>query len=243
MIEYFELKESLLLTLFSLVALKISGSALLLAIPYTFLFLGSAGLENSLNYELNRIYHPGRFGPDFREAHKISFLFLLMAVMFAYYFQVGCQFLIVILLLFASHWIKSRYSFLSDLLYFFSFLFLFSIPLSLEHIPFAWTVALLLYLRRAVWDLILPYGMENFNLAKLMGMGGAQSAFYLISALVMMWMAVPAVIYYSLYASLYAIPFSFVFMAIYLVKTGRQNEVPDVLDGALLSYLLVSIFL
>jgi len=247
MIEYFEIRETLILTLFSLISLKIANSNYFSLISFFLLFLGLQGLKNSLNYELNRIYYPKKFKGEFHEAYKFSFLFLLLALITSYYFGYGHYFLLSIFSYFFAFFIKPKASFFSDFIYFLSSLFTFSIPFqlspSLTHIPFLWTLSLILLLRKIVWDLIRPYGIENYNLPKMVGVKGARNAFYLICALSLLWLSMPALLNASLYSSLYPIPFSFILLSSYLIATQRPNEARNSLDLALFSYLIVSIFL
>jgi len=247
MMEYFELKETLILTLFSLVALQISSSPLFPSLSFFFLFLGVNGVKNTLNYELNRIYHRRKFKGDFHEAYKLAFLFLLIALIMAYYFGYGHYFLLSAVAYFLSSLIKARASFFSDFLYFLASIFTFSIPFQLSpspfEIPFLWSLSLILFLRRIIWDIIRPFGVENFNLPKMLGLKGARNVFYLLSLLTLLWLTMPAAVGHTAYSALYAIPFSFIITSSYLVRTDRAKEAEKVLDYALLSYLFTSIFL
>jgi len=143
--------------------------------------------------------------------------------------------------------IKLNYSFLSHLAEAFVIFFAMLVPSFttgrfLYASPLAWVVALTFLLLHLSHSLQRPYGFENLNLPKIIGVDHTKKAFALVASLTGLWGLVPTIFMSLGYTTLYPISMAFLGIAIYLTLTDRHKEVERMLQASLVAYLL-AIFL
>jgi hypothetical protein len=246
MISVFAPLRAVVLTLFSVLAIKLAAANYMMAAALLLFFLGFNGLLSCSACDIDRLYHPHKPLPSGQagmlDSFRISLFLLLFAILTSMY--TGGLVPMVALTLFAvgATAIRVNFSFISHLMEAFTLFFAMLVPSFttnsfIYNFPLAWVVGLTYLSMHISHSLERPFGFENYNLPKIMGVENAKNAFGLLTFLNMVWGLAPMVLMSMGYVLFYPFCMSLQVCAAYLTFTGRHKEAGRVLYWSQFFYL------
>ncbi|MBR9681632.1 MAG: hypothetical protein GOV00_02405 [Candidatus Altiarchaeota archaeon] len=247
MIGVFAPRKAVLLTLFSVMAIKLAGANLTIAVSMFLFFLGMNGLSSCSVIDVDRLYHPKRDLPSGKigllDSFRISLLLLLFSILSSLYSESLVAMVALVLVGISSAAIRMNHTFLSVLLEALTFFFAMMVPAFttarfIYNFPLAWVVGLSFLLINLSTALERPYGFENLNLPKIVGVENTKYIFAMVAFLNAMWGMAPIVLMSLGYTLIYPFALSALAIATYLTLTDRHKEAGKALIVSTLLYLV-----
>ncbi len=252
MMDVFAPEKAVLLTLFSVVAIKLAGAKMFLVFPLFMFFLGFNGLSSCSLVDIDRLYNPKKDLPSGKigilDSFRISLLLVIFSILASIYSDSLIATVALVLIGMSSVAIRLNYTFLSNLIESLTFFFAMLVPSFttsrfIYNFPLAWGVALMFFLMHLSKGLERPYGFENLNLPKIVGVETSKYIFAMVSFLAVIWGLAPAVLMSLGYNLVYPFSMSALSIAVYLTLTDRHKEAGRALKAASVLYLLAFLLL
>lgn len=252
MISVFAPTRALFLTLFSVIAIKLAGANMVVILPMIFFFLGFSGLSSCSLVDIDRLYHPSKGLLSGKlsvlDSFRISIIFLLFSIIAALFSNVLIPIVALCLIGLSSASVRLNHTFLSVFLEAFTFFFAMMVPSFTTgqfayNFPMAWVVGVSFLLMNFSNALERPYGFENLNLPKIVGVENTKYLFLMVAFLVIMWGLAPIVFMSFAYSLIYPFSMSAMVTSVYLTMTDRHREAQKMIQVSIVLYFFALLFL